>query len=274
MDIKKSFGLLLCRRNPKTRKLEVIIVHKRFTYAYCDFVCGNYDESKIDSVQQLLDEMSPEELVDLYSLNFRIMWYKIWLQPESEELFAKKFKKFYRNFGNESIKQTRFREMIEKTKTRHGDPLWEFPKGRKRENESEISCAIREFCEETRIDRRDFTVKADIFRSVMFEQDNHKYFYKFFLAVANQKLSTEEVIKSLPPITSEVNDIAWASMERVKLIDIYHRLEKVIAPIFNYLSKKRGEKCTTERIQKNIRDFYQYIERSDEKCHIECSDEK
>jgi len=260
MEEKNSYGVLLCRKNPKDHKPEVLIVHKRFTYAYSDFVCGFYDETNMSTVQKLLNEMSAEELVDVYSLNFRHMWYKVWLKAEGEMIFAKKQMKFYSNFVNNPEKQAQFKSMIEKTRRPHGDPLWEFPKGRKRDRESELLCAVREFTEETRIDKRCYFLYDDVFRYTSFVQDGCRYNYKFYLALAGDKLSSLETMKNFPSISCEVNDIQWANIDRIRLIDIDHRLERIITPMFRYLSKTHKYKSTNLRINKTIEKIYTNLE--------------
>ena len=79
---KTSVGIILCRKNENTRRPEVLLVHKRYTYAFAEFVHGRYQRGPRPTaavgpgtsfVTELLDCMSREELLDIYSLNFSQM---------------------------------------------------------------------------------------------------------------------------------------------------------------------------------------------------------
>ena len=46
---KTSIGIILCRKNVNTGRPEVLLAHKRYTYAFADFVHGKYVRSRIGS---------------------------------------------------------------------------------------------------------------------------------------------------------------------------------------------------------------------------------
>ena len=105
---KTSVGVILCRKNAETRRPEALLVHKRYTYAFAEFVHGRYSRGARPGapraphapgpVAALLDEMSREELLDVYSLSFEQMWYRIWLTHDNRDLFNKKNARFQSAF--------------------------------------------------------------------------------------------------------------------------------------------------------------------------------
>ena len=104
IPIKKSFGVILCKINYITNNPEVLLVHKRYTYAYTTFVYGKYSKPNIwpkfnnGYILNILSQMTVNELLDIWSLNFEQMWYRISLQNINDELYKKKYNKFYNTF--------------------------------------------------------------------------------------------------------------------------------------------------------------------------------
>jgi hydroxymethylpyrimidine pyrophosphatase-like HAD family hydrolase len=140
MMTKTSIGIILVNLGNVNYSSEVLLVHKRYTYEFNEFVNGNYiylhnDPSKyfikkkytIMSVEALLEHMTTDELLDIMSLNFEQMWYRICLNVDKEDpSYIKKFNKFKAEFldydnGKKLI------NMIKNTKFR-GTLLWEIPK--------------------------------------------------------------------------------------------------------------------------------------------------
>jgi hypothetical protein len=104
ISTKTSIGIILCRKNVNTGRPEVLLAHKRYTYAFADFVHGKYVRSRIGSntmlryIAPLFDHMTREELFDILSLNFEQMWYRIWLTTDNKDLYNKKYAKFQSTF--------------------------------------------------------------------------------------------------------------------------------------------------------------------------------
>jgi len=162
MLTKTSIGIILIKQGLLNSPPEVLLVHKRYTYAFNDFINGNYiylhhndtkiflkKKNPILSLESLLEQMTTSELLDIMSLNFEQMWYKVCLNFKKDDPhYIKKYNKFYSEFikfdnGKKLI------NLIKNTKIR-GTLLWEVPKGRKNDNkETDLECAIREVEEET-----------------------------------------------------------------------------------------------------------------------------
>src|SRR5437016_6310321 len=79
---KKSYGIVLCRRNEISNKLEMLLVRKRFTYSFSDFVLGRYNRksnSIRESLFKLFSTMTPTEYQLVQTLDFDKMWRYLWL---------------------------------------------------------------------------------------------------------------------------------------------------------------------------------------------------
>jgi ADP-ribose pyrophosphatase YjhB (NUDIX family) len=250
MITKTSIGIILVNLGNVNYSSEVLLVHKRYTYEFNEFVNGNYiylhnDPSKffikkkytIMSVEALLEHMTTDELLDIMSLNFEQMWYRICLNVDKEDPFyIKKFNKFKTEFldydnGKKLI------NMIKNTKFR-GTLLWEIPKGRKVNNkESDIDCAIREVEEETGIKKEDYKIIPNIKKKVSYISNNVKYVFIYFIGIINNTFMKRRASaniyqrQSLLKDIREISDIGWFNMQYIKLFDNgNNQLEYVIKP--------------------------------------------
>jgi len=258
MITKTSIGIILVKSGYLNCPPEALLVHKRYTYAFNEFVNGNYiylhhNSSKffikknytIMSVDALLEKMTTDELLDIMSLNFEQMWYRICLSIDKTDLYyIKKYNKFKTEFldfdnGKKLI------SMIKNTKFR-GQLLWEIPKGRKINNkESDIDCAIREVEEETGIKKEFYKIIPNVKKKVSYISNGVKYVFIYFLGIVDAKLIKSRIGYKLYQrqnlLTNdirEISEVGWFNMQYIKLFDNGSKhLENVIKPAFNIVKK-------------------------------------
>lgn len=167
-EAKISIGIILFRYNvfAKTRQVEYLLIRRKYTFAYTDFIRGNYDYTDFNEVTNLLKGISPTERENILSNNeFGYFWNDIWT---SSEYITEKFKKDY------EIAESKFKllttgmspygsikDLFEKYPSENKGPTWEFPKGKRDINESNIKCACREFQEETDIPPDEYELRFD-----------------------------------------------------------------------------------------------------------------
>lgn len=81
--IKNSYGICCTRYNYRTKKIEFLLIKKRLTFHYIDFVLKSHFSYRLpqdeDKIITLLDQMTNSEKIDILSLDYNKMWYKIWL---------------------------------------------------------------------------------------------------------------------------------------------------------------------------------------------------
>ena len=80
---KKSYGVACCRFNKKN-KLQILLIKKRYTYCFAAFVLGQYNKNE-KYLKFLFNGMTVQEKIDILSLNFDILWYKIWMEIPSND---------------------------------------------------------------------------------------------------------------------------------------------------------------------------------------------
>ena len=241
---KISFGIILTQINPITKRPEAILVRGRYSYEYAEFVHGKYAQKNIRAVSALLDAMSINERLDIYSLNFNQMWYRIWLTAKRSEHYNKKFAKFQTAWMRDDNGEY-LRRLVQASSTnpgfcqqQSGGVRWEFPKGRRLSNrEPDLNCAIREFEEETGIAKQDYQILPGFKRRVSYIHMGVRYVNVYYIAIARRRLTPYIDLKSLDQV-AEIFEVRWMDIEQIRLIDTpTHRLETTVSPVFNYVKR-------------------------------------
>lgn len=253
---KTSYGIACCRFNNKN-KLEILIVKKRYTYCFASFVLGKYNKNK-KFLKNLFNGMTVQEKLDILSLNFDILWYKIWMEIPSNKTLETPteidciyninlYREYLRGNGLDRYKfykqkKAKFENLFvygEKKfllnlikKTSNGMILWEIPKGRKNINETFMDCAIREFKEETGINYKNYTIMFDLDPIVnSYTSFSTTYANKYYIAY-EAKHSNPKVDFSNNIQVSEIQDIKWVELDEIKFIDPGGHLSNLVNKIF------------------------------------------
>lgn len=152
--------------------LSFLLVQRKHTLGYIEFVRGRYKNDNIDGISFLFQQMTPEEIEKIGKYTFDELWNDLWNgDPKhgpgdsgSQATFSKEGHSEY----------TRSKEKFESLKKEDDEmslnfyvkncisawktPEWGFPKGRRNKQETDLECATREFMEETGYARDEFEV--------------------------------------------------------------------------------------------------------------------
>lgn len=239
INTKMSFGVIITRINDETNRPEAVLIRGRYSYGFGEFVHGKYSKKNIYSVTSLLNMMSVNERLIIYSLDFSKMWYHIWLADEGKEMYNKKFAKFHASWMRDDSGEY-LRHLIQ-----HSQPVYndsgihlEFPKGkRKTAHEPDINCAIRETKEETGIDKRDYKILPDFKRKVSYIHMGTRYVNIYYVAITRRKFNVGIDFSKIGQI-SEISEVKWMDIEKIRSFDTPHkRLEYTIIPVFKYIKR-------------------------------------
>lgn len=202
-----SIGLI----NVNEKKQYLMICRKK-TLGYVDFLCGKYSLYSIAHVMNLIDEMTLQEKQNVLTHSFYHLWEDLWCtKPDGtyEETTAQeKFNTIKQGCMVEN-QWVSLQTCIQQSKTAWTEPEWGFPKGRKNHYESDLLCAYREYEEETGYHRKDLQlIKNIVPYEEIFIGSNYKcYKHKYFIAKSNQSL------QHFPFQESEVSDLKWFTYE-------------------------------------------------------------
>jgi len=219
LHIKKSYGIALCRFNTQLNEYEILMIKKRYTYCFVEFVLGHYNKNNDARLLYLLNRMTNEEKIDILSLDFGQIWYRIWLvNPES--IYTSYDKKLTHEEHMKYVNCKKHYErcfLVDKgerlisliNKTHNDETLWEIPKGRKSyPQEKEINCAIREFYEETRIDNSQYTILFDISpKKLIYTNTKARYINYFYIAVSTSPITDKD--KFVVPDAVDMDSDIW-----------------------------------------------------------------
>ena len=229
---KISLGVACCRFNGKVP--EILLVCKRYTYAYNLFTHGKYNSGNNAELITLFNGMTVEEKIDIKSLNFVQIWYRIWLDNTSRSanyfLAKNKFESTFVIDGG-----VRLKKLL--AKSTHANKIWEIPKGRKsNKTEPDIHCAIREFYEETGILKKNYKLFPSAKKVYSYVDDGTRYTNIYYLAFTKYNIEPR-IDFGMQDQLDEICDIRWMDISAVRFIDDTGRLEKFIKPIFNFMKK-------------------------------------
>lgn len=241
-----SFGLC-CYKKIKD-EYNFLIVSRRNTFTYIEFLRGLYDILDFEYIQNMFNKMNNQEKKDILTKNFKILWENIWLKNvnnrKNKTEFYKGIIKFniLKNGFYKDDKLYNLKYYIEKSKTDYIDPEWYFPKGKKNKEENEIESSLREFLEETNIKKEDIKIKTNIKLEELHTGSNNKD-YKTILYFAEYigKEHTKIIENFNNGIKNdfqkiEIGNIKWVTLNELK--KYFRKYEKSKIELINKISEK------------------------------------
>lgn len=210
-----SFGVISFRKNPNSKQVEYLMVKRKDSLGYVDFLRGKYNPYNDFHLQNIIHEMTKEEVENILAFDYQNLWNKLW-NKNDEKYDKKNMEKF--NF----VKQQK--DYLFK-KEHWSEPEWGFPKGRRNTKENDYDCAIREYEEETGYKKDYLTMIKNLgFFEETFTGSNLKsYRHKYYLCHANYQKTTEENLYQ----KSEISELKWFSFEEcMKKIRSYNYEKK------------------------------------------------
>lgn len=278
MKTKTSFGVALCRYNKnKNNSVEIMVIKKRYSYAFLSFVMAHYKKNDTKYIKYLFNNMSFSEKIDILSMQFSQMWYRIWLNlpekyfnitdvykstkfanspienrytsAEIYKLFFEKKNKFESNFLNDKGKK--LQTLIQNSDD--AEILWEIPKGKKDDhNETNMDCAVREFYEETSITHDKYKILYNIEPLVDSYVDNDTIYktiyYTATLKDENEDFTPQIDYRNFDQI-SEIEQIKWVSLSEIKFFNLpksmHFRLIKLYKSIIHTFKQSKKIKRLT-----------------------------
>jgi 8-oxo-dGTP pyrophosphatase MutT (NUDIX family) len=180
---KTSYGIICYNKG------RILLVKKPVTYHFCEFMVGHYQTCDTQHLKFLFSNMTYHEKRAILDMNFDYLWRYVYRMPINAT-YTKKKNKFDLSFSAK-----RLAELI--AGTPNVDLMWEAPKGRKNQDETDIAAAIREFHEETGFTLQDYNIKWDLTPIVeRFEDLGTVYQNVYWLAEAIQPL--QQTIQQQP----------------------------------------------------------------------------
>jgi 8-oxo-dGTP pyrophosphatase MutT (NUDIX family) len=187
--------------------------------SFAEFMRGKYDPNDIEYVSLLVKNMTLKEQAAFASESFESLWRMLWGDDRTSSDFAPSREKF-----NQLDRKKLMRENL----SEYTEPEWGFPKGRRMRGESDLTCAIREFDEETNVPREAYVVLKNIALEETFMGLNGiQYRHIYYVAV----LKNPDMINLSQRFTHmqrrEISGIAWKTFEEAEALVRPHHIERV-----------------------------------------------
>jgi len=277
INVKRSSGIICIRRNNKLNRYEVLLVEKKHTYAYFDFIHGNYNKDKISSIVDIIFEMTMEEKLLILSKDFSLLWESLWNNnlvksmnkdcqnnkrlevPNSISNSSNNNYKFDTKYTKSSLyesKKEQYDEIMNKynlervilSYNHSGELRWEVPKGRVNDQESELFCAIRELEEETSLkiyenNVYNYQLIPNLKFSTTVLHNNNEYECVYFCCYIKNNSNTEFNLLNNKQL-NEIKSIKWVSMNMLKEYNV--DCEDAIRKSVNYIKSKKINRLNLE----------------------------
>jgi 8-oxo-dGTP pyrophosphatase MutT (NUDIX family) len=208
-----SYGIILFRSS--VRGLEFLMIRRKDSFGYIDFMRGKYSPYNICHLQNIIDEMSISEKNMILEYPFEKLWKQMWgttfnSQFKNEENASSKKMEIIKNGININEEMVTLKDIVEKSSTSWHETEWEFPKGRRNHKEKDIECALREFEEETGISQSKITIIDNVlpFEEIFIGSNHKSYKHKYFLAYIDE---AEELLSNFQ--ITEVSKLEWKTID-------------------------------------------------------------
>ena len=236
-----SFGLI-CYRITPAQKIEYLMIQRKDSLSFMEFIRGKYSLSNVEYIKKLLSYMTHTERKTLETATFQELWNMVWFQPNavkhSQEYTESKIK--FDSLKHGFLLKTAaangataapakgtvvlLKHLLQQTQTIYSEPEWGFPKGRRKLKEEDMDCAVREFCEESGFERNDLDVHKTLkpLEEFFYGTNNILYRHVYYLARIVKNEDKAIVINPANPHQArEVRKAQWFSyndvMERIRM---------------------------------------------------------
>ena len=171
-NIKCSYGIA-CFKRASNRKLSLIVIKRKCSYTYYEVIvmCKDLDYKRYS-------QMTNHERDLLQTMNFKLMWIYIYGPTYKIHAYTYAKNKFMEKNASKVAEITKIPTPPSETN------LFQIPKGRKKlTKETKLNCALREFTEETGIDRTAINVYPSLNFTQKWVDDGVTYIMTFYLGL-------------------------------------------------------------------------------------------
>ena len=205
-------------------EIKILMIRRKHSLNYIEFVRGKYQVNK-DNITSLFKLMTINENHKIKTNTFDELWNEIWIKTAKNKIYQKEYNISKNKFNK--LKDNNFFDIDENISSFH-EAEWGFPKGRRNPNEKNLTCALREFNEETNIDVNDIHLLE---RTTYLEEEYNgtdfiKYKHIYYLASSENEV---ELNINNNNQLYEIGDIGWFTIsEAINKIRSYHNTKIIL----------------------------------------------
>ena len=133
---------------------EYLMIRRKDTLGYVDFMRGKYPLNNEVYLDTIVNEMTIEEKKRIMTTTFDELWKDLWgdfvgIQYRGEEKISREKYNSLKAGIKIGHREYDLKTILKRSNTDWIDAEWGFPKGRRNYQEKDLTCALREFEEET-----------------------------------------------------------------------------------------------------------------------------
>lgn len=244
----RSYGIILVRNLNTVEEPEFLLVCRRSTYCYVDYILAKYNENDLEYFNFMIRNMTLKERNKIIENSYEVLWNELYSGSRTT------VGPFYNYAQAKFVRMVEhFRKQHELQPSSYDSPEWGFPKGRLNFKEDPLDCAIRELYEETRITPEMYYIENSI---LPFEE---KYVgtngigYRNVFCVAFPKSKCEGFIDTTNNAQMrEIGNIKWMKYSQAMQTFRYNEKSKkcILEKVYDSI-KKLNTKSETCLIHQN-----------------------
>jgi ADP-ribose pyrophosphatase YjhB (NUDIX family) len=223
-----SIGVICVRYNQDIKEFEYLLICRKDTLGFIDFMRGKYSYSNLPHLKNVIYEMTNCEKERILNNDFDTLWSQLWhdnygIKYRNEAKYSKeKFDKLKEGILLKKDIVT-LQSLVENSESSWIDAEWEIPKGRRNYKERDIDTALREFEEETGIDKENIHIAQNItpYDEVFTGSNFKSYRQRYFVGFPKKKVTLENFQ------TCEVSKIEWVPFSKLPKFVRKYSLEKL-----------------------------------------------
>lgn len=258
-----SFGVIIFRICPKTRQRQYLMIRRKDTLGFIDFMRGKYSVKNTQYILNMFKQMTYQEKMRLKTQTFDELWKELWSSNDSSKTNTN-LPPYYESFRQEEInsrekfsylsttyinyekKITLLENLINQSciGDKWDEPEWGFPKGRRNHQERDYECALREMTEETGYpiefvkNIKNILPFDEYFLGSNYKSYKHKYYLMYMdyetslrerrctKDIDTKKINNENNDDKRSPDDTEVSSVDWKSYEECLMCIRPYNLEK------------------------------------------------
>ena len=223
-----------------------LLIRRKDSISFAEFVRVKYNITDVAYIKKLLENMTQNELLFLQNTtNPDDIWNKLWTSKKKSRTRMNEYSRVKKKLillingtKNKDGAIFNLKSLIANILTTRTESEWGFPKGRRVPKESDLICAIREFCEETDIDKKDINVLKNIgqVEEIFTGSNNIVYQHVYYIAELKNDIPVVVNPNNIHQ-SAEIGDIQWFNQEEA-IKKIEHKNKErinIFIKVSNYL---------------------------------------
>lgn len=213
-----SCGVILVRGTlpMDPEQAQLLMIRRKDSMSYTEFLRGKYSPEHPEYLHTLLENMTQGEQWSIRTQPFDTLWVKLWGHGVEHHLNEYPHAK-------ERFESLDLDTLLDAHPSVYAEPEWGFPKGRRIRCETDLTCATREFFEETNIPREAYTILDNLLLAETFRGTNDvMYKHIYFLATLRDASKIQLDQKFTAMQRREISAIGWKCLKECEFLTRPH----------------------------------------------------